>query len=170
MDYSELTLLKEQKTVLSVSLLVSNRKDTIRKCLDSIKPLLDSIPGELIVVDTVGEENSDGSLEIAKEYTDKIVHFDWCNDFAAARNAGLKEACGEWFLFLDDDEWFEDVSEIIEFFSRASIKITGQYITISGIIIMQREQNIQQDFVTVWHKWKKIQILKARYMSILHLM
>lgn len=105
-----------KKPLLSISLLVSNRMETIRKCLESIKPLLEAVPSELIVVDTVGEENSDGSLEVAKEYTNHIVHFTWCNDFAAARNAGLKQARGEWFLTLDDDEWFDDVSELIQFF------------------------------------------------------
>lgn len=112
---------QKKKYIVTVSLLVSNRIDTIRKCMESIQPLLKAIPSELIVVDTVGEKNSDGSLKIAAEYATKVVHFDWCNDFAAARNAGLKEARGEWFLFLDDDEWFEDVSEIIEFF------VSGEY-------------------------------------------
>lgn len=105
-----------KKPVLSISLLVSNRIDTIRKCMESIRPLLTELSAELVAVDTVGEEQSDGSLAIVKEYTDKIVHFDWCNDFAAARNAGLRLCQGEWFLFLDDDEWFEDISEIIAFF------------------------------------------------------
>lgn len=100
---------------LTISLLVSNRIHTIRKCMDSIKPLLEQLPSELIVVDTVGEENSDGSLAVAQEYTDHIVHFHWCNDFAAARNAGLERARGEWFLYLDDDEWFEDVTPIVDF-------------------------------------------------------
>lgn len=108
--------------VLSVSLLVSNRKDTVRKCMESLKPLLTAVPSELIVVDTVGEENSDGSLGIAREYTDNVVHFDWCNDFSAARNVGLKRAKGEWFLFLDDDEWFEDVTPIIRFFIEGDYK------------------------------------------------
>ncbi len=103
---------------LTISLLVSNRIDTIRKCLNSIKPLLEQLNSELIVVDTVGEENSDGSLTVAREYTDQIVRFHWCNDFSAARNAGLKLARGEWFLYLDDDEWFEDVTPIIEFLKR----------------------------------------------------
>lgn len=101
---------------LSISLLVSNRIGSIRKCMDSLKILLDAIPSELIAVDTVGEENSDGSLAVVREYTDQIVHFDWTGDFSEARNAGLALAQGEWFLYVDDDEWFEDPSEIIEFF------------------------------------------------------
>lgn len=82
--------------------------------MDSLVPILESIPSELIVVDTGG---TDGAIEIAKQYADIIVPFKWCNDFAKARNAGLEKAKGEWFLFLDDDEWFENVDEIIEFFS-----------------------------------------------------
>lgn len=103
------------KYQLSISLLVSNHIDTIRRCLESIKPLLTELRSELIIVDT---GSTDGSIEVAKEYADKIVPFTWCNDFSAARNAGLKEARGEWFLYLDDDEWFEDVREIIHFFKK----------------------------------------------------
>lgn len=103
--------------VLTISVLVSNRKETARKCLDSIKPILREIPSELIITDTVGEGQSDGSLTIAKEYTDHIIPYVWNDDFAAARNVGLQAAKGEWFLYLDDDEWFENVNEIIEFFT-----------------------------------------------------
>ena len=108
-----------EKKLLTISLLVSNRKDTIRKCMESIKPILDAVPSELIVVDT---GSTDGSIDIVKEYTDKIVPFVWCKDFSAARNAGLERATGEWFLYLDDDEWFEDVTEIIEFFNSGEYK------------------------------------------------
>ena len=100
---------------LTISLLVSNQIGTIRKCMESLKPILEAVPSELIVVDTVGPENSDGSLDIAGEYADQVVRFEWCDDFAAARNAGLSRAKGEWFLYVDDDEWFEDPTEIIEF-------------------------------------------------------
>lgn len=111
-----------KQPVLSISLLVSNNISTIRNCMESLKPLLKELPAELVVVDTVGEKDSDGSLAVAKEYTDNIVSFTWCDDFAAARNAGLSRATGEWFLYLDDDEWFEDVTELIEFFR------TGEYL------------------------------------------
>ena len=110
---------KGEKPFLSISLLVSNSIDTIRKCMESIKPLLEALPSELIVVDG---GSKDGAIEIAREYADEIVPFVWCNDFSAARNAGLKKATGEWFLYLDDDEWFEDVTEIIAFFQSGEYK------------------------------------------------
>lgn len=100
---------------LTIGILVSNRMDTIRKCMESLRPLLAAIPSELIAVDTVGEK-TDGSINVVREYTDKIYRFVWCNDFAAARNVCIDHARGEWFLYLDDDEWFDDVQELIEFF------------------------------------------------------
>lgn len=104
----------EKKCKLTISILASNRKDTIPKCLESIKPLLEKVDSELIVTDTGCDEDL---LEIIRKYTDKIVKFEWCKDFAAARNVGLKMARGEWFLYIDDDEWFDDVSELIGFFN-----------------------------------------------------
>lgn len=105
--------------LLSISLLVSNRVDTIRKCMESLRTLMDSVPSELIAVDTGG---TDGSIDIVREYTDKIIAFPWCDDFAAARNAGLMRAKGEWFLYLDDDEWFENTDEIQVFFQSGEYK------------------------------------------------
>ncbi|MBR2402668.1 MAG: glycosyltransferase [Lachnospiraceae bacterium] len=101
---------------LTIGMLVSNHIDYIRNCMDSVKPLLDAVPSELIIIDTKGSE-TDGSIEIAKEYTDKIFPFTWCNDFSAARNEIIRHANGEWLLYFDDDEWFDDVTEFIEFFT-----------------------------------------------------
>lgn len=111
-----------RKLVLTISILISNRPDTVRKCLDSVKPLLEAIPSELILTDTgCGEQ----VRSIIEEYTDHIIDFEWCRDFSKARNVGLKQAKGEWFLFLDDDEWFEDVSELIDFFKSGEYKKYG---------------------------------------------
>ena len=97
---------------LSISLLASDRIDTLKKCLDSITPLLRELNSELIIVST---GHDPAVLELAGKYTPHIIPFTWCDDFSKARNAGLKRASGEWFLFLDDDEWFEDAEEIIRF-------------------------------------------------------
>ena len=106
--------MNNKKFKLTISLLASNRKDTLPKTLESLKPILDNVSSELIVVDTGCEEDL---LEIVRQYTDKIVKFQWCKDFAKARNVGIENAQGDWFMFIDDDEWFEDVTEFIEFFN-----------------------------------------------------
>ncbi len=106
--------MEKKRPVLSISMLVSNnRRDTIEKCMESLVPLMQAVTSELVIVDT---GCTDGSVDIARKYADKVVQFTWCKDFSAARNAGLFECTGEWFLYLDDDEWFEDVSELITFF------------------------------------------------------
>lgn len=107
--------------LVTISMLISNRIDTVEKCFESFRPLLEQIPSEFIAVDTVGDEKSDGSIDVARKYADKIVHFKWCDDFAAARNAGLKEARGKWLIYLDDDEWFDDVGPLIDFFSKPEL-------------------------------------------------
>lgn len=109
---------KQTKPLLTISLLTSDRKETIRKCLDSLQPLRDAVDSELIIVDTGCDEEM---LGIIGEYTDRIVHFPWRDDFSAARNAGLEQARGAWFMYIDDDEWFEDVMPIAEFF------LSGEY-------------------------------------------
>ena len=103
-----------KKYTLTISILASNRKDTLPKTLESIKPILDNVSSELIIVDTGCDEDL---LEIIRKYTDKIEKFTWCNDFSKARNVGIEKAQGDWFMFIDDDEWFEDVTQFIEFFN-----------------------------------------------------
>lgn len=110
--------MNEKQPVLSISILISGREE-MRKCLESLRPFLEELNCELILVDTGCNEEQ---LAIAREYTDIIIPFTWCNDFSAARNTGLKRATGEWFMFLDDDEWFEDPSEIVSFFKSGECK------------------------------------------------
>lgn len=114
---------------LTISLLVSDRMATLGRCLSSIKPLLKELDSELIIVYT--GQNPE-TLELARQYTPHIIPFTWVNDFAKARNAGLRAARGEWFLYLDDDEWFEDVDEILYFFK------SGEYQKYQSAFYIQR--------------------------------
>ncbi len=121
---------------LTIGMLVSNHIQYFRKGLEAVKPLLEAVPSELIIVDTVGPEKSDGSLELARKYTDKIYHYDWKDNFSEARNVAMDRAKGEWFMYFDDDEYFDDVTEFIEFFKSGECDIykfgmyyTGDYTT-----------------------------------------
>ncbi|MCR5153608.1 MAG: glycosyltransferase [Lachnospiraceae bacterium] len=116
MNNSKFPPLVKSNIKLTIGMLVSNHKQYIRNCMEAIKPLLEKPWCELVAVDTVGPENTDGSIEIVKEYTDKVFRFEWCDDFSAARNCILDHAKGEWFLYFDDDEWFDSVDEFINFF------------------------------------------------------
>ena len=102
-----------ENILLTITMLVSGREDTIEKCMKSLAHLREAVPSELIVVDTAGNQ---ACMDIVRQYTDKIVRFEWCNDFSAARNAGVEKAQGQWLMYLDDDEWFESTKELENFF------------------------------------------------------
>ena len=114
---------------LTISMLVSDRMETLGKCLASLKPFLRELDSELIVVFTGKNQET---LDLVRQYTSHIIPFDWCDDFSKARNAGLREAKGEWFLYLDDDEWFDDTGEIIRFFK------SGEYRQYGSALYRQR--------------------------------
>lgn len=111
--------MKTTKPLLTISLLISNRPDTIPRCLNSLKTILEAIPSELILINTSKSEEIHNLL---LTYTDQVYTFEWCQDFAKARNEGVRRAKGQWFLFLDDDEWFVETEEIIDFFKSGKYK------------------------------------------------
>lgn len=85
------------KPFLSLCAIVKNESENLARCLASVQPYVD----EIIVVDTGSE---DGTPEIASQYKAKVGYFEWCDDFAAARNYALSLVTGEWILVLDADE------------------------------------------------------------------
>lgn len=103
----------KRQILLSISIMVSGREETTEKCIASLDRLRSRVPCELILTDT---GCSAEMHEWLKERADKVLNFTWCNDFAAARNVGLRAARGLWFMFMDDDEWFEDTTRIENFF------------------------------------------------------
>lgn len=48
----------------------------------------------------------------------ELYHYPWCDNMSAVRNEGLYQAKGLWYLSADDDEWFEDVDDILRFFKK----------------------------------------------------
>lgn len=92
----------ERKPVLSICMIFKDEIRCLERCLKSLEPLREAVPCELIMADT---GSTDGSREIAEKYADILVDFPWTDDFAAARNAALERASGEWCLSVDADEW-----------------------------------------------------------------
>lgn len=107
------------KAILSIGLIVKNEEKILARCLDSMKNLREKVASELIITDTGSQ---DDTVKIAKEYTEHVYAVPWKDDFSEARNFGLEKATGEWFLFIDADEWFEDTEEIEEFFTSGTYK------------------------------------------------
>lgn len=88
------------KVGISVVVLTKNEQERIKDCLFSVKDWAD----EIIVVD---DESSDETVEIAKQYTDKI--FIRKTDIEGRhRNWAYAKAHNEWVLSLDADERVTD--------------------------------------------------------------
>lgn len=82
---------------ISLCMIVRDEEATLARCLASAAGAAD----ELLVVDT---GSRDGTPDLARAWGARVVHRPWQDDFAAARNAALELAGGEWILCLDADE------------------------------------------------------------------
>lgn len=87
----------EIKLKVSLCMIVKNEEKNLSKCLESVNSFVD----EIVIVDT---GSSDQTKEIARNYTDKVFDYAWCDDFAKARNYSLSKADNDWVLILDADE------------------------------------------------------------------
>lgn len=87
---------------ISVCMIAKNEEQHIEECLKRLYPY----HYEIVFVDT---GSTDRTVEIASKYTDKIYHFDWIDDFSAARNYALSQACNDWILSIDCDEYLESI-------------------------------------------------------------
>lgn len=100
---------------LSISLLSGGKNEEyLEKCLSSLDIFKLHFDTEIVIVDT-DPWHQIGIHKIIEKYADKIIRFKWIDDFSAARNAGMKECTGDWYLYIDDDEWFINAHPIIDF-------------------------------------------------------
>ncbi|MBN1477260.1 tetratricopeptide repeat protein [Candidatus Sumerlaeota bacterium] len=91
---------------LSVCLICRDEAQWIADCLRSIRPHID----EIVLVDT---GSTDGTPDLAKPFGPLLVDFPWCDDFSAARNAGIDAATCDFVLILDPDEGLSE-SDIVK--------------------------------------------------------
>ncbi len=85
-------------TKLSVTIITYNEEANIRRTLESVK-----WADEIVVVDS---GSTDRTVEICREYTDKVFHQDWLG-FAKQKNFAIGKTEGDWVLSLDADEPIE---------------------------------------------------------------
>lgn len=133
-DFKQKGWLSQMSTpLLSIGMIVKDEIRCIERCFKSLEGLRKDLPCELVVADT---GSTDGTREIVEKYADIVFDFEWCNDFAAARNAVLDRCTGKWHLQIDADEWLSDnYKELILFchsqqfktYHTAGIRIVNHY-------------------------------------------
>lgn len=103
----------------------------LRQCIDSV--LAQTYTNfEIILVD---DGSPDGCPAICDEYANKdsrikVIHKP-NGGLSDARNAGLEVAKGEYVMFLDSDDWWDDKDALCKI--AVSIKASGADITIIGM-------------------------------------
>ncbi len=88
-------------------MIVRDETECVRACLESVKDA-----DEIVIVDTGSEDNT---IEICKQYTEKVYSYSGCNDengkladFSDARNKSLSYCTTDYILIIDADEVLKD--------------------------------------------------------------
>jgi hypothetical protein len=110
---------------LSLCMIARDEERDLPRLLASARGLWD----ELVVVDT---GSRDRTVELARAAGAVIAEIAWPDDFAAARNASLDLATGDWILVLDADEEVVDAGAL-----RAELADADR-IGLAGLSLLQR--------------------------------
>jgi glycosyltransferase involved in cell wall biosynthesis len=115
------------KAPVSVIILTYNEEVNIKACLESAK----NLTNEIFLVDSY---STDRTLEIAREYTEKIFQNAWVH-WAHQRNWALDNLpiSYEWVLFLDADERLTDGLK-----QEIANTLTGSYQLLEGYYIKRK--------------------------------
>ncbi len=89
---------------ISVCIISKNEEEHIEECCRR----LTAYGLEIVLTDT---GSTDRTVEIARKYTDRIYHYNWCDNFSAAKNYCMQKASHDWILSIDCDEYIESLDE-----------------------------------------------------------
>jgi 2-polyprenyl-3-methyl-5-hydroxy-6-metoxy-1,4-benzoquinol methylase/glycosyltransferase involved in cell wall biosynthesis len=107
--YAHRIVTTRPKARLSVGLIAHNAEVDLGKCLTPLYGLAD----EILVGDT---GSMDATAEIAESYGARVIPLSsvesFEDGFSGARNAVLAQATGEWFMWIDADEWLQGVPNL----------------------------------------------------------
>ena len=78
-------------------MIVRDEEHCIESMLSASRPHV----GEIVIVDT---GSKDRTALIAERFADRLEHFEWIDDFSAARNYSLSLATLPWIFVMDADE------------------------------------------------------------------
>lgn len=103
--------------LVSVVLPVYNTEEYLEKAIDSVASQNYKYI-EIIVVDDASPKATKALYErITTKYSEiKVIHHEINQGIVGARNTGIKNACGEWIMFLDSDDiiYPETISRLVE--------------------------------------------------------
>lgn len=147
--------------MLSIGIMMKNEEKYIKRCLDGLMPIVENLDAEIIIIDT---GSTDKSIEIARNYTDKVYSHKWNNDFSEVRNKLISLSKGEWYLSVDADEILVNPDDIIQFFLSGEFKsYNGATVKIKSFSDSSKSKYSINDLNRIFKKDKDF-----KYLSTIH--
>ena len=106
------------RPTIALACIMKNEEKNIPILLKSIEGCFD----EIHITDT---GSTDNSVDVAKSLGATVHHFDWVNDFSAARNASLLPVKTDYIMWMDLDDSMQDPQAFIAW--RDSVMETVDY-------------------------------------------
>ncbi len=166
------------RPLISIIVPIYNAERYLRRCIDSIL----AQTYEEIEVILVDDGSSDSCLTICDEYAERdrrvlVIHQE-NSGVCAARNAGIEASKGDYFAFVDDDDWLEpDLYEVLYHLIKgsdadiaASYDCIGETVPkktdISQCIVFSKKEAVRRlldnqcELTAVWGKLYRKEILE----------
>lgn len=89
------------RPTITLAMIVKNEAENLPRVFGSVMDCFD----EVRITDT---GSTDNTVEIAEKCGAKVSHFEWCNDFSAARNYSFKDVKTDFVCWLDGDDVLEN--------------------------------------------------------------
>jgi len=115
------------KNDISLVMIAKNEEQGLAKAISSCRDFADEV---IVSVDTA---SADKTLEVAKQYADKVVQHKWEGSFAKARNSAQKHAKTKWALHLDGHEYVQSWDNLAEMLKKDVDAIFVKIIMESGM-------------------------------------
>ncbi|NLW78717.1 MAG: glycosyltransferase [Ruminococcaceae bacterium] len=140
--------------------ITKNEAANIARSIESVKAVAD----EVVVVDT---GSADDTVAIAEKLGARVAHFEWVDDFSAARNWALDQVDGDVVIFMDADEWFLPALK-----TQDRKTLTDKFANPNLMGVMVQRTNIDPDFDVIIAQDEVFRILRGkgamRYRGIIH--
>lgn len=149
---------------VSLCMIVKNEETNLAQCLADIEQFVD----EIVVVDT---GSSDGTMKVAAACGAHVHAVSWEDDYAAARNAAVAHANGNWILALDADERlalsdrdrFRELVDTVRRSPAGVIFTTRNYVTDPGVQGWRRNDGAYaEESGTGWLPSDKVRLFPRR--------